>query len=58
MTDTGVISISDGLLDKEITVAVNALYWKKIATKYRHNIAIKSDGTLWDWGDMGASIFY
>jgi len=31
----------------------NANDWESVAAGYRHTVAIKSDGTLWSWGDNG-----
>jgi len=33
-----------------LVMQLNAQCWEKIATGYRHTIAIKDDGTLWGWG--------
>ncbi len=34
-----------------VTIVINAQCWKTIANGYHHSIGIKSDGTLWTWGN-------
>jgi alpha-tubulin suppressor-like RCC1 family protein len=34
-----------------ITIQVNAQCWQKIASGYNYTLAIKTDGTLWAWGN-------
>ncbi len=29
-------------------------HWEQVAAGYLHTVAIKTDGTLWAWGDNGA----
>ncbi len=50
VTDSGVLSISDGHDSVSVTVTVNALYWKQLSSKKDFTIALKSDGTVWGWG--------
>ena len=45
------LRISDGHLHTSITVTIDALYWKQIATGMNHSCGIKSNDTLWCWGD-------
>ena len=52
-TDTGVLEIIEGTGTTEITVSVDSLYWKQITGGAYHTAAIKSDGTLWAWGNNG-----
>ncbi len=33
--------------------STEAIDWSAIATGYRHTVALKSDGTLWVWGNIG-----
>jgi alpha-tubulin suppressor-like RCC1 family protein len=51
-TDTGILEIKDSMHTIEIAVRINTLYWKQITAGLReHTVVIKSDGTLWAWGD-------
>jgi len=44
------LRVSDGYTTVDVVVNIEALYWKKIASKVDFTLAIKSDGTLWGWG--------
>ncbi|MDD2789235.1 MAG: hypothetical protein PHU40_01055 [Sulfurimonas sp.] len=48
LVDFAIVSI-DGT--KDINVSLKALYWKQSSGGIYHTAAIKSDGTLWSWGD-------
>jgi len=50
-TDTGEIIVhTEGNSDIIVTVIVESLYWKQIASNNYTTIALKSNGTLWAWG--------
>ena len=37
-----------------VTVAVNAQCWESVSVGVTHSMGIKTDGTLWGWGQNGA----
>ena len=49
-TDEGILEISDGSDSVQVTITVNKIYWKQVSAAGSHTAAIKSDGTLWSWG--------
>ena len=36
-----------------VTTFTGGTDWKQVSSGYRHSAAIKTDGTLWTWGDNG-----
>ena len=50
-TDIAMLEVTDSNVTKEIKVSVESLYWTQIAAGKNHTVAIKSDGTLWAWGE-------
>ena len=60
LTDTGVLTITDGENTLDITVTLISLYWKQVFAggsngepgydESAYSIGIKSNGTLWSWG--------
>jgi alpha-tubulin suppressor-like RCC1 family protein len=51
---TGQLGLSDTAIDRSSPVQVGALTnWSQVAAGYGTGFAIKTDGTLWAWGDNG-----
>jgi alpha-tubulin suppressor-like RCC1 family protein len=50
-TDSIVLAISDGKASTNITIHIHPLYWKQISSGWNHTVALKSDGTVWSWGE-------
>lgn len=56
------INEAGGQKSTPITTFIGGNDWKQISTGYRHNAAIKNDGSLWTWGfnsyyQLGNTVF-
>jgi len=49
--DIAILDITLNGVVVQSTVTLNSLYWKRISSGDERTVAIKSDGTLWAWGN-------
>jgi len=50
-SDSCLLNVSTGTRNIEINVSVESLYWKMISAGSDYTTGIKSNGSLWSWGD-------